>query len=169
MTTLPLTPRNTPLTPTRIVEALCAARPDEAQLGERQEYRDYLTGTPYTARLLSFDGGPGMEQAGLLILDAPLPHSGAYHQEWMGDTGNAVNQLFMGLRDRCWEDGIRLTLVCEPCGPTSGLYTPDVKAILQDQRGGLGMTTAVATTPSVAVLLAYAQMVSGLQIGEEWR
>lgn len=169
MTTTPFTPRNAPLTPTRLVEALCAARPDEAQLGERRAYTDYLTRTPYAARLLSFDGGPGMEETGLLILDEPLAHSGVYHQEWLGDTGDAVNRLFMGLRDRCWESGIRVTLVCEPCGPNTTLYTSDVKAVLQDQRNGLGMTTAVATTPTMATLLAYAQMVTGLQLGEAWR
>lgn len=170
MTTIPLTPRNAPLTPTRIVEALCAARPDEAQLGARRGYLERFTsGDTFTARLLSFDPGPGMEESGILVRDTPDPQSGAYLVEWLGDTGAAVNALFMGLWQRCWEEGYRLTLVCEPCSVNTELYTQDVKAIVQDVRGTHGMTTAVTDHPATAALLAYAQMVSGLQLGEAWR
>lgn len=159
MTTIPLTPRNTPLTPVRIVEALCAAN-TEFRLGEDSTFQD-LHGDRYLSRNLEWYDGINWAPAGAYISEPILlSTSSAVPPQLHEDTD--VGVIFDRSFHLAWRAGWRMTVTCEP-GPTQRCS----KAICQAANGEI--TTAVADHPGLATLLAYAQMVSGLQLGEAWR
>ncbi|MVN88337.1 hypothetical protein GO986_16450 [Deinococcus sp. HMF7620] len=165
MTTLPFS-RNAPLTPVRLLEALCAARPNEAQLGPREGRHELLSpeqlpgGTLYTARELTLlDWDSGADLAGLLLRDTPDPKTGEYLVEWSAERETCA--VFGAIWRRCWDQGYRLTTVCEPCNQATTMATQDVTAIVQGDGHTISTT---ATHPALAALLAYAQLVTGLRL-----